>query len=71
MIENGKLPAGTWYMAMAFKTCGKKGISAVKLQHQLGHKRYDLVAHAQGQGRDSVTNLTEGISGRGFLIGSQ
>lgn len=43
MMENSKLPVRTWYIAMAFMTYSKKGISAVELQRQLGHKRYDTV----------------------------
>jgi hypothetical protein len=43
MMENSKLPLRTWYIAMAFMTYSKKGVSAVELQRQLGHKRYDTV----------------------------
>lgn len=43
IMENSKLPVRTWYIAMAFMTYSKKGISAVELQRQLGHKRYDTV----------------------------
>lgn len=43
MMENSKLSVRTWYIAMAFMTYSKKGISAVELQRQLGHKRYDTV----------------------------
>ena len=42
VMENSKLPVKTWYIAMAFMTYSKKGIS-VELQRQLGHKRYDTV----------------------------
>lgn len=42
-IKNSKLPVRTWYIALAFMTYGKKGISAVELQRQLGHERYDTV----------------------------
>lgn len=43
MMENSKLSVRTWYIAMAFMTYSKKGVSAVELQRQLGHKRYDTV----------------------------
>lgn len=43
VMENSKLPVRTWYIAMAFMTYSKKGISAVELQRQLGHGRYDTV----------------------------
>jgi|SRR5680860_1046234 len=43
MMENTKLPVRTWYVAMAFMSYSKKGISAVELQRQLRHRRYDTV----------------------------
>ena len=43
MMENSNLPIRTWYLAMAFMSYTKKGLSAKELQRQLGHKRYDTV----------------------------
>jgi len=43
IMENSNLPIRTWYLAMAFMTFTKKGISAVELQRQLGHTRYNTV----------------------------
>ena len=43
LMESSKLPVRTWYLAMAFMTFSKKGISALELQRQLDHKRYDTV----------------------------
>ncbi len=43
VMENSNLPIRTWYLAMAFMTFTKKGISAVELQRQLGHTRYNTV----------------------------
>lgn len=43
MMENYKLPIRKWYLAMAFMSFSKKGISATELQRQLGHSRYETV----------------------------
>ncbi len=43
VMENSNLPLRTWYLAMAFMTYSKKGISATELQRQLGYKRYEPV----------------------------
>lgn len=43
VMESSHLPIRTWYLAMAFMTNTKKGISAQELQRQLRHKRYDTV----------------------------
>lgn len=43
MMESSKLPFRTWYLAMAFMSYSKKGISASELQRQLGYKRYETV----------------------------
>jgi hypothetical protein len=42
-FEHSKLPIRKWYLAMAFMSFSKKGISALELQRQLGHKRYGTV----------------------------
>lgn len=43
MMEHAKLPVRKWYLAMAFMSFTKKGISATELQKQLGHKRYESI----------------------------
>lgn len=43
IMENSNLPVRTWYLAMAFMTFTKKGISATELQRQLEHSRYNTV----------------------------
>jgi len=40
IMENAKLPVRKWYLAMAFMSFSKKGISACELQRQIDHKRY-------------------------------
>lgn len=43
MFENSNLPLRKWYLAMAFMSFSKKGLSAKELQRQLGHARYRTV----------------------------
>lgn len=43
MMENSNLPFRMWYLAMAFMSFSKKGISASELQRQLNHSRYGTV----------------------------
>jgi len=43
MMENSNLPIRTWYLAMAFMSFTKKGISATELQRQLEHSRYQTI----------------------------
>lgn len=43
IMESSKLKFRIWYLAMAFMTYSKKGISASELQRQLNHKRYDTI----------------------------
>lgn len=40
IMEHAKLPVRTWYLAMAFMSFSKKGISTCELQRQISHKRY-------------------------------
>ncbi len=43
IMESSNLPFLLWYKCIAFMTMSKKGISALEMQRQLGHKRYDTV----------------------------
>jgi hypothetical protein len=43
IMESSKLPIRTWFLAMAFMSNTKKGISASEMQRQLRHKRYGTV----------------------------
>jgi len=63
MLENSNLPFRKWYLAMAFMSFSKKGLSAKELQRQLNHARYRTVwsmmhriRGAMGK-RDSLYNL--------------
>lgn len=43
MMQNSNLPIRNWYLAMAFMSFSKKGISATELQRQLEHSRYQTI----------------------------
>jgi ribosomal protein L37AE/L43A len=43
VMENSKLPFKYWLTAMAYLSNTKKSISALELQRQLGHKRYEPI----------------------------
>lgn len=43
VMENSKLPFQYWFIAMAFMSFTKKGLSACELQRQLNHKRYESI----------------------------
>ena len=65
IMQASKLPFHKWYLAMAFMTFSKKGISAKEMQRQLAHKYYEpvwLMMHklreAMGQ-RDDLYTLED------------
>ena len=43
IMENSNLPILTWYLCLSFMSFSKKGLSALEMQRQLGHKRYNTV----------------------------
>jgi len=43
IMQSSKLPFRKWYLAMAFMSFSKKGISACELQRQLDHSRYESI----------------------------
>lgn len=43
IMESAKLSFYKWYLCMAFMSSTKKGISALEMQRQLGHKRYRTI----------------------------
>ena len=54
MMENAKLPVRKWYLAMAFMSFTKKGISACELQRQLNHSRYESIWSMMHRIRDAM-----------------
>lgn len=63
IMESAKLSFHKWYLCMAFMSSTKKGISALEMQRQLGHKRYGTIWRLmhkirEGMGkRDSLYQL--------------
>lgn len=53
-MEYSKLPFMTWYVAMAFMSCTKKGLSAMELYQQLGEHTYDSVWGLMHRIRDAM-----------------
>ena len=43
IMESAKLPFYKWYLCMSFMISTKKGVSALEMQRQLGHKRYRTI----------------------------
>ena len=43
MLESSKLSFRMWYLTIAFMSFSKKGVSALEMQRQLGHKFYEPV----------------------------
>lgn len=60
IMEYSKMPFLSWYLAMAFMTFSKKGISAVELQKQLEHSRYDSIWRLMMKIRQSM-GLRDGL----------
>ena len=55
-MENSKLPIRTWFLAMAFMTYSKKGISGRELQRQLEHSRYETIWNLMHKIRQAMGN---------------
>jgi len=43
VMQSAKLSFYKWYLCMAFMSSTKKGVSALEMQRQLGHKRYRTI----------------------------
>ena len=56
MMENYKLPIRKWYLAMAFMSFSKKGISAAEMQRQLDHSRYETIWIMMHRIREAMGN---------------
>jgi transposase-like protein len=56
VMENSNLKVRLWYLAMLFMSYSKKGISAMELQRQLNHKRYDTIWSLMHRIRNAMGN---------------
>lgn len=67
MFENSNLPFRKWYLAMAFMSYSKKGLSAKELQRQLGHNRYNTVWKMMHRIRKAMGNRDAMYSLEGMI----
>lgn len=67
IMENSNLPFMTWYLCMAFMSFSKKGISALEMQRQLGHKRYGTVWKLMHKIRIGMGKRDDKYTLEGFL----
>lgn len=54
LMESANLPVRTWFLAMAFMSFSKKGISASELKRQLNHNRYESIWSMMHRIRDAM-----------------
>ena len=67
MMEYGKLPLQKWYLAILLMTATKKGMSALELQRQLGHTRYESIWSMMHKIRSSMGNRDDLYKLEGML----
>src|SRR5690554_6802041 len=67
-MKASNLPVRTWYLAMIFMTCTKKGFSACELQRQLGHNRYDTVWSLMHRIRNAMGNRDSRYTLEGLIV---
>ena len=65
-MESAKLSFHKWYLCMMYMSGTKKGVSALEMQRQLGHKRYGTVWSMMhkirsGMGKRDEKYILEGI----------
>ncbi len=58
IMENSKLPFQYWYLVTHLMTSTKKGFSALEIQRQLGHTRYEPILILMRKIRVSMSKLT-------------
>lgn len=59
MMQASKLPIRKWYLAMAFMSMTKKGLSACELQKQLKHSRYESIWRMMHKIREAMGKRDE------------
>ncbi len=67
VMQGSNLPIRKWYLAMAFMTATKKGISAKELQRQLHHKRYDTIWSLMHRIRNAMGNKEDSMTMNGIM----
>ncbi|WP_335967356.1 IS1595 family transposase [Galbibacter sp. PAP.153] len=67
LLESSNLPYHYWIYAMYLMTSIKKGISALELQRQLGHKRYEPIWAMKHKIRTAMGNRDERYKMEGLV----
>lgn len=67
LLESSNLPYHYWIYAMYLMTNTKKGISALELQRQLGHKRYEPIWAMMHKIRTAMGNRDERYKMEGLV----
>ena len=67
VMENSNLKVRLWYLAMLFMSYSKKGISAMELQRQLNHKRYDTIWSLMHRIRNAMGNRDASYTLEGMI----
>ena len=67
IMENSNLPILTWYLCMSFMSFSKKGLSALEMQRQLGHKRYNTVWNLMHKIRNAMGLRDDKYNLSGFI----
>jgi len=67
VMQGSNLPLRKWYLAMAFMTATKKGVSAKELQRQLQHKRYDTIWSLMHRIRNAMGNREDSVTLQGIV----
>jgi hypothetical protein len=71
VMHGSNLPVRKWYLAMAFMSATKKGISAKELQRQLQHTRYDTIWSLMHRIRNAMGNREAMFSSHGIVCFNQ
>ena len=67
IMENSNLPILTWYLCMSFMSFSKKGLSALEMQRQLGHKRYNTIWNLMHKIRKAMGERDDKYNLSGFI----
>jgi hypothetical protein len=67
MKKNSNLPVLTFYLCMSFISYSKKGLYALEIQRQLGHKRYNTVWNLMRKIRKAMGERYDKYNLSGFI----
>jgi hypothetical protein len=67
VMQGSHLPFKKWYLAMAFMSAEKQGISAKEMQRQLRHRRYDTIWSLMHRIRNAMGNRQDQFTLEGII----